>query len=196
MANWASTDYVIEGTKKEIKLIFDTIDDFMKEKRPSMEGAAKNWEGNIINALKNKNEQIDLNKNYLRGFIQDYNLDDETLLRITAEEAWGATDFRHCLKNIFTDINVFFIVEEFGCEVYATNDADGKYFSSRFLIDYCIDGKDGIEYFYNEEDVLQYAAKKIKREKVTFDDINEWNEKQSEDLLENFIYIHKFEIVI
>lgn len=162
MANWASTDYVIEGTKDEIQLIFKTIDDFMKERRPSTEGATKDWEGNIINALKNKNTQIDLNTNYLRGFIQYYNLDDDTLLCITAEEAWGATDFRHCLKNIFADINVYFSVEEGTDGVYATNDADGKYFSSRFIIDYSIDGRDDIEYFHNEEDLLQDVAKLIK----------------------------------
>lgn len=42
----------------------------------------------IVKALGATDEQV--SKNYLRGFIQEYEMDGDTI-RIEAEEAWGAT---------------------------------------------------------------------------------------------------------
>ena len=37
--------------------------------------------------------------NYLRGFIQEYEMDGDTIC-VEAEEAWGTTDFRHVLAQL------------------------------------------------------------------------------------------------
>ena len=80
-----------------------------------------------------------MKNNYLRGFIQEYEM-QEGVIRIKAEEAWGATDFRHVLAKLMPELTIYFIVEEPGCEVYVTNDADGKYFPDQFYLDACING--------------------------------------------------------
>ena len=71
--------------------MFNVIDGFMTAKqKPTSVTTSKDWEGNVVEALGATEEQ--LSKNYLRGFIQEYEMDGDTI-RIEAEEAWGATDF-------------------------------------------------------------------------------------------------------
>ena len=87
MANWASTSYRIEGSKSDLEKVFNAIDGFVKGKmKPVAENAANNWEGNVLVALGATKEQVE--ESYLRGFIEEYEL-DEKALRINAEEAWG-----------------------------------------------------------------------------------------------------------
>lgn len=131
MANWASTSYRIEGSKSDLERVYGMIDNFMSERRkPVEENASKEWEGNVVKALGATDEQV--SKNYLRGFIQEYEMDGDTI-RIKVEEAWGATDFRHVLAQLMPELTVYYIVEEPGCEVYATNDDGGRYFQKSFM---------------------------------------------------------------
>lgn len=117
MANWATTLYRIESKSEDLQELNDLCKTFLSKERPVMEeGASEEWEGNIILAL-----GIDKGSSYLRGFIQECELEDG-VLRIEASEAWGATDFRHLLEGHYEDMKVYYIVEEEGCEVYATND--------------------------------------------------------------------------
>lgn len=52
MANWARTDYRIEGNQEDLHEIYYLCKAFDNGERPVMEdGASKDWEGNIILAL-------------------------------------------------------------------------------------------------------------------------------------------------
>ena len=191
MANWASTSYAIEGSKSDLERMFNVINDFVKSNvKPVEANASKKWEGNIVKALGASEEQM--KNNYLRGFIQTYEIIDGVLY-IEAEEAWGATDFRHLLAKLMPELTIYYIVEECGCEVYATNDCDGKYFTESYYVDICIDGDYFNDYFNTEEQVLSYVAQLLKKESVTMKDIDEWNEEQDDN--ENYIYVHEFKYV-
>lgn len=191
MANWASTSYAIEGNKSDLESVFNVINDFVKSNvKPVEANASKEWEGNIVKALGATDEQM--KNNYLRGFIQTYEIIDGVLY-IEAEEAWGATDFRHLLAKLMPELTIYYIVEECGCEVYATNDCDGKYFTESYYVDICIDGDYFSEYFDTEKQVLAYVAQLLKKESVTMKDIDEWNEEQDDN--ENYIYVHEFKYV-
>lgn len=191
MANWASTSYAIEGNKSDLERVSNVINDFVKSNvKPVEANASKKWEGNIVKALGASEEQM--KNNYLRGFIQTYEIIDGVLY-IEAEEAWGATDFRHLLAKFMPKLTIYYIVEECGCEVYATNDCDGKYFTESYYVDICIDGDYFNDYFNTEEQVLSYVAQLLKKESVTMKDIDEWNEEQDDN--ENYIYIHEFKYV-
>ena len=188
MANWASTSYAIEGNKSDLERVSNVINDFVKSNvKPVEANASKKWEGNIVKALGASEEQM--KNNYLRGFIQTYEIIDGVLY-IEAEEAWGATDFRHLLAKLMPKLTIYYIVEECGCEVYATNDCDGKYFTESYYVDICIDGDYFNDYFNTEEQVLSYVAQLLKKESVTMKDIDEWNEEQDDN--ENYIYVHEF----
>lgn len=191
MANWASTSYAIEGNKSDLERMFNVINDFVKSNvKPVEANASKEWEGNIVKALGASEEQM--KNNYLRGFIQTYEIIDGVLY-IEAEEAWGATDFRHLLAKLMPELTIYYIVEECGCEVYATNDCDGKYFTESYYVDICIDGDYFSEYFDTEKQVLAYVAQLLKKESVTMKEIDEWNEEQDDN--ENYIYVHEFKYV-
>lgn len=188
MANWASTSYRIEGNQKDLQELNDLCKAFMNKERPVMEeGASENWEGNIILAL---GEEI--GDSYIRGFIQDLELSDG-ILSIEAEEAWGATDFRHLLERHYENMKVYFIVEEEGCEVYATNDTEGRYFDYRFVVSSCVDEDYDTEEFNTKEEALEYAAGKIGRDSTTMDEIEEWNEEHEDN--DEYININEYKIV-
>ena len=192
MANWASTSYAIEGNNSDLERMFNVINDFVKSNvKPVEANASKEWEGNIVKALGASEEQM--KNNYLRGFIQTYEIIDGVLY-IEAEEAWGATDFRHLLAKLMPELTIYYIVEECGCEVYATNDCDGKYFTESYYVDICIDGDYFSEYFDTEKQVLAYVAQLLKKESVTMKEIDEWNEEQDDN--ENYIYVHEFKYVV
>lgn len=192
MANWASTSYAIEGNKSDLERVSNVINDFVKSNvKPVEANASKKWEGNIVKALGASEEQM--KNNYLRGFIQTYEIIDGVLY-IEAEEAWGATDFRHLLAKLMPKLTIYYIVEECGCEVYATNDCDGKYFTESYYVDICIDGDYFSEYFDTEKQVLAYVAQLLKKESVTMKEIDEWNEEQDDN--ENYIYVHEFKYVV
>lgn len=191
MANWASTSYAIEGSKSDLERMFNVIDGFVKGNvKPVEENTSKEWEGNIVTALGATDEQM--KNNYLRGFIQTYEIIGG-VLHLEAEEAWGTTDFRHLLAKLMPELTIYYIVEECGCEVYATNDCDGKYFTERYYVDICIDGDYFSEYFDTEKQVLVYVAQLLKKESVTMKEIDEWTEEQDDN--ENYIYVHEFKYV-
>ena len=188
MANWAQTSYRIEGNSEDLQKLNDLCKAFLSKERPVMEeGASEEWEGNIILAL-----VIDKGSSYLRGFIQECELEDGVLC-IEASEACGATDFRHLLEGHYEDMKVYYIVEEEGCEVYATNDVEGKYFSYRFAVDSCVEGEDEFEYFKTEAEALQYITGRLNRNSISVEEIKEWNEEHELD--DDYISLHEYEIV-
>ncbi len=191
MANWASTSYAIEGNKSDLESVFNVINDFVKSNvKPVEANASKEWEGNIVKALGATDEQM--KNNYLRGFIQTYEIIDG-VLHLEAEEAWGATDFRHLLAKLMPELTIYYIVEECGCEVYATNDSDGKYFTDSYYVDACIDEDYFSDYFNTEKQVLVYVAQLLNREVISMEEIDEWNKEQDDS--ENYIYVHEFKYV-
>lgn len=191
MANWALTSYRIEGSKKDLEKIYNIIDNFMSGRQDPVEtGASKNWEGNILKTLGATEEQ--LKNNYIRGFIQEYEM-DEGVICIEAEEAWGDTDFRHVLKTLMPELTIYFITEEPGCEVYITNDADGEYFPYRFYVQSCINRDYEEEYFEDEAEAMDYIAPLIGKEKINNADLEAWNKQHEDDY--DYAYIHEFKVV-
>jgi len=191
MANWASTSYRIEGSERDLKKVYDVIDNFVTGKsKPVLEDASKEWEGNIVKALGASDEQ--LKESYLRGFIEEYELDGD-VIRINAEEAWGATDFRHILGNLMPELTIYYIVEEAGCDVFATNDIDGKYFPEQYLVDAYVKDADFYESSETKEQMKDFVSSLIGKEDFTDEDIEAWNEEHEDD--DSYIYIHEFQYV-
>lgn len=190
MANWASTSYRIEGNQNDLQELNNLCKAFMNKERPVMEeGADENWEGNIILAL---GEEI--GDSYIRGFIQYLELSDG-LLSIEAEETWGATDFNKLLEKHYDGMKVYFIVEEEMCEVYATNDAEGKYFNCRSVLTSYVDGEYHREEFKNKNEALKYAAKLIGRDSVTKLEVAKWNEERKNKGVFEYININGCDII-
>ena len=157
MPNWASTAYVFKAKDQEqAKDLYDKIDSLSKMTEPLVpNGFGKLWMGCLVNLLGG-----DWDKVYCRGEIIDYNLNGD-LLSITCETAWGEMEeFRHFIEEKYPESKIFYQVEECGCEVYATNDTNGDYFSDR----YCLDSYDGLEYFGTIEEAARYIGERIGKE--------------------------------
>lgn len=188
MANWASTSYRIEGKQDDLLQIYNLFIAFDKgERKPWNEKTSEDWEGNIVWALGG-----DITKYYLRGFIQTCELENG-LLSIEAEEAWGASDFRKFLESHYEGMRVFYIVEEEGCEVYATNDTEGKYFNYRFMVNSCIDGNDEWEYFKTEQEALAYIAERLELDSITVSQLETWQENHENE--DDYICFNEYKIV-
>ena len=198
MANWASTDYVIEGPRETLKSIYDAI------QHPVVKlDSDKGWEDNVLNTLdiEWKTRQPDGSGYYMRGFIQDkecieFNPEKDDTLSFYAEEAWGVTDFNEVLENAFPDIKVYFNVIEEGCEIYATNDKDGKYFPYRWHVEACINGNYLYEDFTTEKAMCDWLSDNTGGRVKTVQDAEDFNSdyEDSEANEENFIYIHEFKV--
>ena len=190
MANWASTSYRIEGNQNDLQELSNLCNAFMNKERPVMEeGASENWEGNIILAL---GEEI--GDKYIRGFIQTCELSDG-LLRISAEEAWGVTDFNKLLEKHYDGMKVYFIVEEEMCEVYATNDAEGKYFNCRSVLTSYVDGEYHREELELSGLMIVPTAKLIGRDSVTKLEVAKWNEERKNKGVFEYININGCDII-
>lgn len=184
MANWCSTFYAIEGGQDALEKIYDASINTLKK---SESDGSYTWEGNIlINLGYNEKE---LNGYDLRGFLYDSPLLENGVLRLQCEEAWTITNFKTLIEELFSDVVVYFMAEEPGCDYYVTNDESGKYFDERFYVDTCINGNCESGYFIDREDAYDYVYSLSGLK--TDDEISEFNNNDEGD----FIYVHEYEVV-
>ena len=184
----ASVAYAIEGSEESLKKIAEALIKAVHsdDKRYEMYQAAEYLKLPITE------------ETCLGGEISEEPTWDENTgtLRFWSEERWGLQDFNELLEAQFPDINVYWIVEECGCEVYCTNDKEGKYFPQRYWVDTAIDDIYNSEYFETKEQVYKWLDEltngKIKSEA----DVDRFNNEHEEagTECENFIYIHEFEV--
>jgi hypothetical protein len=112
MANICTTNYVIEGEKKELDALYETMKSLQN---PNL--------GQLVKALgKNPDEVL------CRGEWSELERQDETL-RMTFETAWTPCyEVTNLLKTTYPSLRIYYKAVEPGCEVYLKNDAEGKYF--------------------------------------------------------------------
>jgi hypothetical protein len=90
----------------------------------------KRWLGCLVKALGGDPKKI-----YCRGEISDYELEDD-VLTINMETAWSEmTETRHFIESVFPGMKIYYVEEECGCEVFNTNDKEGRFFSDRYYLD-------------------------------------------------------------
>ena len=180
----ASVAYAIEGSEESLKKIAEAIIVAVHsdDKRYEMYQAAEYLKLPITDDTR------------LGGEIEDEPELEDGVLKFWSEERWGLQDFAELLEKKFSDIKVYWIVEESGCEVYCTNDKEGKYFPERYWVDTAQDDIYQSEYFQTEEAMYKWLNEKygVKSE----EEMEAWNanyeDSGTED--ENFIYIHEFEV--
>ena len=186
MANWASTAYAIEGPKEILEEIRKAIVKAIEEDDHRYEE---------YKACDNLGITYEETKVRLGGLIEEEpNYDIKGALRIFAEERWGLQDFNELLEQKFPDIKVYWKVEESGCEVYATNDKEGKYFPERYWVDTCINGNYQSDYFQFESSVYKWLHDLTDGKVKSWEDVEVFNFDCEQDD-EDFINIHKFEVM-
>ena len=187
MANMASVAYAIEGSRESLEKISEAIIAGMEDKQHWTEWTA-------CRKLGFSEEELD-DKRLGGEMIDDPEIDEQDVLHFWAEERWGLQDFDELLIEKFPDIKVYWVVEESGLEVYATNDKEGKYFPERYWVDTAQDDIYQSEYFKTEEDMYEWLNEKyeVKSEKEVEAFNSDFEDSGADD--ENFIIIHKFDIL-
>ena len=187
MANMASVSYRIEGPRETLEKINDAILKAMPNKEHWDE-----WEA--CRYLGFTEEELDSKR--LGGEILEEPSIGENTLEFYAEERWGLQDFNELLEAKFPEIKVYWIVEESGCDVYATNDKEGKYFPERYYVELSLDDQIEMEYFKTEEDMFQWLFKKTDGRVKNWQNVDDFNSDYEDEALddENYIIIHQFDV--
>lgn len=193
MPNWAYTSYAVEGPKETLQKIEQAI-----LHHPVVENSSGDWEGNVLEALDIKwvsRDQDRENGLYMRGFIHEepWWIDDN-VLRFCADEAWNVTDLDEALLSAFPDIKVYWVTEEEGMGIYATNDKEGKYFPDRFFVDTCINGNYQSNYFSRESNAYYWLSKITEGKVKTKEEVEAFNDDVDRDP-DDFIYVHEYRII-
>ena len=124
MANICTTKYVIEGDKKELDALYETMKKLQDMKQPLVENTfGPTWLGCLVKALNANPKDV-----ICRGLWTTLERDGDTL-RMTFETAWTPCyEVTDLLKATYPSFRIFYKAEEPGNEVYLKNDAEGKYF--------------------------------------------------------------------
>ena len=112
MANICTTNYVIEGEKKELDALY--------QKMKELQGQNL---GQLVESLgKNPDEVM------CRGEWSNLERQGDTL-HVTIETAWiPCYEVTNLMKATYPSLRIYYKAEEPDCGVYLKNDAEGKYF--------------------------------------------------------------------
>ena len=124
MPNICITHYVIEGEKKEIDALYETMTSLQAMEQPLVEnGFGPTWLGCLVKALGKNPEEV-----LCRGEWLDLERADDTL-RVTFETAWTPCyEVAALIKNTYPSLHIYYKAEEPDNGIYVKNDAEGKYF--------------------------------------------------------------------
>lgn len=181
MPNWDSIQYTIRGEEKELQEIYDALLKMKESEHPD-------WAGSVLMGLGFDRKSLEDHR--LRAFVQDFSLEDGVLV-ITTEEAWYMTEFPNLLLEVFPNLDILYIEEEPGCEIYETNDAEGNTYPERAKVDYSLDGKDETEYFHSVKEAIKFAREISGKDFTTPEEFNYW----SNDLdRSDYCYVNVFKV--
>ena len=186
MPNWCITNYVIEGEKKELDTLHQTMKRLEEIPEPLVEnGFGSSWLGCLVKELGEDPEIV-----YCRGSWYDMERDDETI-RVNFETAWSPSyDVIQLLKREYPSLRFYYRAMEPGCQLFQKNDEEGKYFPENIWVDY-----NGDDIFAIDE---QEALQRLKAEyglPERFTSLNEaeeyYDEAEDED---DYLSYAEFEI--
>ena len=124
MPNICITHYVIEGEKKEIDALYETMTSLQAMEQPLVASDfGPTWLGCLVKALGKNPEEI-----LCRGEWMKLERIDDTL-RMTFETAWTPCyEVAALIKNTYPSLHIYYKAEEPGNGIYVKNDVEGKYF--------------------------------------------------------------------
>lgn len=175
MSNPAFMSVIFEGEKRELRSLYGKMKRLQERKKPLVENGfyyPQRWLGNLVKRLGG-----DYNEVYCRGTWDDLNLMKDHLYFFT-ETAWEPPfDLLKLIQKVYPTLNVFFSAEGDDWVSYLTNDKEGRYFKSRYVIDMEPD----IEYFNTIKEACNHLAANIGHPiNYTWDALNnaaeEWND--------------------
>ena len=152
MSNPAFMSVCFEGERRELKSLYVKMKRLQERKEPLVRNGFYNpqrWLGNLVTRLGANWHDI-----YCRGEWDTLKLTDSYLYFFT-ETAWKPPfALLKLIQKVYPSLSFYFSAEGDDWDEYLTNDAEGKYFSSRYIVD-C---EPDIEYFDTIEEACQHLA--------------------------------------
>ena len=141
MSNPAFMSVCFEGQKKELKSLYGKMKRLQEREKPLVENSfyyPQRWLGNLVTRLGGNWHKV-----YCMGEWSELELTENYLYFFT-ETAWQPP-FRllKLIQEVYPSLTFYFSAEGDDWDAYLTNDKDGRYFTSRFVLDMEPD----IEYF-------------------------------------------------
>ena len=159
MSNPAFMSVCFEGERRELRSLYGKMKRLQEREKPLVENVffyPTRWLGNLVTRL------------------------GADWLEVSCRGSWSYLELKksHLIQKCYPSLSFYFEAEGDGWDTYLTNDAEGKYFSSRYIVD-C---EPDIEYFDTIEEACNHLSAYIgKTVAATWQALNEeadvWNDE-------------------
>jgi hypothetical protein len=132
MPNWCSNSiafYQEDGGNTMVEAFYADVQKYQDYTDPET-GKASDWVGHWL-----QSNRVDTDNLYTRGFFTSCELYADHV-RIDMETAWAPLPEVWDLMAEKYELAYVYIAEEPGCAVYVNTDAAGRFFSTRYMINY------------------------------------------------------------
>jgi len=191
MSNLAFTSVCIEGEQHELRSLFGKMKRLQERKKPLIDNGfyhPTRWLGNLVTRL-----GADWHEVYCGGTWNYLELKGGTLSFNTETASQPPFTLLKLIQKVFPSLSFYFEAEGDDWDCLLTNDAEGKYFPYRYLVDSDM----GYEYFVTLKDVLHFLSPRItiagQSEDKLDEAIDKWDETQNDS--HQYIIIKKVEVL-
>lgn len=191
MSNPAFTSVYLEGERRELRSLYEKMKRLQDRKKPLVENGfyyPQRWLGNLVTRLGGDYHDV-----YCRGTWSDLKLSKDYLYFFTETASQPPFKLLKLIKNVYSSLSFYFEAEGDDWDCLLTNDAEGKYYPYRYLVDSDM----GYEYFVELKEVCQFLSPRItivgQSEDQLYEAINEWEENNNDPIL--YIIIKKVEVL-
>lgn len=143
---------VCEGDKRELRSLYGKMKRLQERKKPLVENNfyyATRWLGNLVKRLGGSWKEVSC-----RGVWDDLKFHNEHISFVT-ETAWQPPfDLLEFVREKYPSLSFYFEAEGDSWDFYLTNDVEGRYFSSRYVVD-C---EPDLEYFDTIEEACGHLS--------------------------------------
>lgn len=176
MSNPAFMSVCFEGKRRELRSLYGKMKRLQERKKPLVENGfyyPTRWLGNLVIRL-----GADWHDVYCRGTWSDLTLKKNHLYFFTETEWRPPFTLLKLIQKVYPSLIFYFEAEGDEWDAYLTNDAEGKYYSNRYIVD-C---EPDIEYFDTIAEACNHLSAYIgKPITATWQALNEaadeWNDE-------------------
>ena len=153
MPNWCSNSIAFYSENNEVTLLEAFHSDLQKytNYNDHKTGKYSDWVGHWL-----QSNRIDTEEIYSRGFIESCELYPD-FVRVGMTTAWDSTPEIWDIMAQKYSLNYVFISEEPGCEVYINTDSTGRFFGTRFVLNYF-----DLEYLQLDSETLERHGERLR----------------------------------
>ena len=192
MSNPVFMNIIFEGDKRETRSLYGKMKRLQERNEPLVKNSfhdANRWLGNLVTRLGD-----DYNDVYCRGTWNSLTMKN-CIVCFATETAWSPPfALIKLIQQHYPSLQYYFVVEGDDWDTYLTNDAEGRFFKSRYIID-C---EPDIEYFNTIEEAAMHLTMFLGNHvSPTWEALcaaaNKWNDEHEDT--EWYVNVKKIEVI-